>query len=177
MFYDRAHCPTLNRIRDDPVDRMLTSATFTDSAHMTVESCIGFCNQRNYLYAGVENGEDCCECSSRHCLFQFRDSVILITRFGCQIAEIIWPEVQKSDCPPNAVSNAPAIVVRFVAPVIILTFIGAVRVLYLPSFQKSTFGFTSGATSKHIRFAFLFGSGPVTDLCTPQTAIRKIRGL
>ncbi|KAI9443578.1 WSC domain-containing protein [Lactarius indigo] len=38
---------------------MLKSATFKDSAHLTVESCVEFCNHRKYLYAGVENGEDC----------------------------------------------------------------------------------------------------------------------
>ncbi|KAH9172379.1 WSC domain-containing protein [Lactarius sanguifluus] len=54
-----AHCPTPNHIRDDPSDRILTSATFKDSAHMTVESCVKFCNHRKYLYAGLENGEDC----------------------------------------------------------------------------------------------------------------------
>ncbi|KAH9054054.1 WSC domain-containing protein [Lactarius deliciosus] len=44
---------------DNPSDRILTSATFKDSSHMTVENCVKFCNHRKYLYAGLENGEDC----------------------------------------------------------------------------------------------------------------------
>ncbi|KAH9026086.1 WSC domain-containing protein, partial [Lactarius pseudohatsudake] len=50
---------SLGCLTDDPSDPMLTSATFNDSAHMTVERCVKFCNRRMYLYAGLENGEDC----------------------------------------------------------------------------------------------------------------------
>ncbi|KAI9453138.1 WSC domain-containing protein [Lactarius psammicola] len=54
-----ANPTSLGCLKDDPSDRMLTPAMFKDPAHMTVESCITFCNHQNYLYAGVENGEDC----------------------------------------------------------------------------------------------------------------------
>ncbi|KAH8977906.1 WSC domain-containing protein [Lactarius hatsudake] len=54
-----ANPTSLGCFTDDPSDRMLASATFKDSAHMTIESCVTFCNYRKYLYAGLENGEDC----------------------------------------------------------------------------------------------------------------------
>ncbi|KAH9026083.1 WSC domain-containing protein [Lactarius pseudohatsudake] len=31
-----------------------------DPAHMTTLNCVVFCSSRHYVYAGVENGEDCC---------------------------------------------------------------------------------------------------------------------
>ena len=58
-FYDRAHCPTLERIRDNPSVRTLGDVK--DPARMTVKSCAEFCIGRHYIYAGVENGEDCCK--------------------------------------------------------------------------------------------------------------------
>src|SRR6266702_5435696 len=43
-FYDnRAHCLTLNHIRDDPAQRTLTSAGFTDSTGMTASFCVNLC--------------------------------------------------------------------------------------------------------------------------------------
>src|SRR6266702_1979982 len=74
-FYDRAHRLTLNHIRDNPAQRTLTSAGFVDSTGMTVELCVNVCNNIQKNYAGVENSEDCCKCTSRLCLqdvLQFR---------------------------------------------------------------------------------------------------------
>ncbi|KAI9449322.1 WSC domain-containing protein [Lactarius psammicola] len=59
--YGMAHWLTLNRIRDNPAQRTLTSAGFTDSTGMTVDFCANICNGRKNIYAGVENGEDCCK--------------------------------------------------------------------------------------------------------------------
>ena len=76
-FYDRAHRLTLYCIRDDPTKRTLTSRWNSDPEFMTVENCIWFCRIRKTIYAGVENGQDCCKDTSRRCLqgvLQFRDS-------------------------------------------------------------------------------------------------------
>ncbi|KAI9445679.1 WSC domain-containing protein [Lactarius psammicola] len=54
-----ADLTSLGCLMDDSSDRMLPLAMFKDPAHMTIESCINFCYHRSYLYAGVENGEDC----------------------------------------------------------------------------------------------------------------------
>ncbi|KAH9172378.1 WSC domain-containing protein [Lactarius sanguifluus] len=40
-------------------DGFLTSAKYKDPAHMTNLSCRIFCSNRHYVYAGLENGEDC----------------------------------------------------------------------------------------------------------------------
>ncbi len=69
--------------------------------------------------------------------------------------------------------------VRPVAAVIVLTFIGVVRHphLNLPLCQAWTpGGLTRDASSKHMGFALLFGSGPVTDMCISQTATQLTRG-
>ncbi len=68
FFYDRAHRLTLNRIRDDPTQPTLTSRWNSDLKYMTVENCIAFCNTRKTIFAGVENGQDCCKCTSRRFL-------------------------------------------------------------------------------------------------------------
>ena len=76
-FYDKAHRLTLNRIRDNSTQPTLTSRWNSDSKYMTVENCIAFCRSRGTIYAGVENGQDCCKCTSRRFLqgvLQFRGS-------------------------------------------------------------------------------------------------------
>ena len=30
---------------------------------MSVESCVAFCDGKNYIYAGIEYGQECCTCS------------------------------------------------------------------------------------------------------------------
>jgi hypothetical protein len=67
-FYDRANCLTLYCIRDDPAQHTLTSSAFTNMTGMTVEGCIEFCLREDQIYAGLENGVDCRECTSRGCL-------------------------------------------------------------------------------------------------------------
>jgi hypothetical protein len=68
-FYDsRTNCLILNRIRDNPAQRTLTSISYSDSTGMTVEACVNFCNDHYLVLAGLANGQDCCECTSRRCL-------------------------------------------------------------------------------------------------------------
>jgi WSC domain len=52
---------TLTQIRDNVGGHTLTSATYTDTVNMTVESCVNFCNGQNYIYAGVEYAQECCK--------------------------------------------------------------------------------------------------------------------
>ena len=91
-FYHRANYLTVNCIRDNPAIRTLTSAKFSESANTTVMRCVNFCIiHGNHTFAGLENGTDCCEYTSLRCLqvvLQFRDFIVLITRFKCQIVEI-----------------------------------------------------------------------------------------
>ena len=49
------------QISDNTASRTLTSAGYADTTNMTVENCVSFCNTRNYIYAGVEYGQECCE--------------------------------------------------------------------------------------------------------------------
>ena len=41
--------------------RTLVSSRYTDTTGMTVENCVNFCKTRNFFYAGVENGQECCK--------------------------------------------------------------------------------------------------------------------
>jgi hypothetical protein len=43
------------------VGRTLSSASYTDNIAMTVESCISFCGNRGYQYAGTEYYQECCK--------------------------------------------------------------------------------------------------------------------
>ena len=47
----------------DNVDggRTLAAATYTNTTSMTVESCVGFCNSQNYIFAGIEYAQECCK--------------------------------------------------------------------------------------------------------------------
>ncbi len=71
--------------------------------------------------------------------------------------------------------------VRCVAAVIVLTFIGVVQhprlnLPLLSLLEAQAGGLAWDASGKHIRFAFLFRSGPVTDVCVSQTATRMTQG-
>ncbi|GJE95267.1 copper radical oxidase [Phanerochaete sordida] len=46
-------------IDGNPGGRTLSSATFTSTTSMTDESCISFCDQQNFVYAGTEFGQEC----------------------------------------------------------------------------------------------------------------------
>jgi hypothetical protein len=52
---------TLLQNRDNTGARTLTSAAYTDTISMSVESCVSFCNGQNFIYAGVEYGQECCK--------------------------------------------------------------------------------------------------------------------
>jgi hypothetical protein len=64
FYHDTANYLTLNCIRDNPA-RTLTSNGFSNSTNMTVELCVNFCNYHNKSLAGLENGKECRECTSR----------------------------------------------------------------------------------------------------------------
>src|SRR5436190_19567138 len=42
-------------------NRALPSASYTDNAAMTDESCIAYCNGKGYIYVGVEYSSQCCK--------------------------------------------------------------------------------------------------------------------
>ena len=75
---------TLLHFRDNVAARTLTSVGYTDTKNMTVENCVNFCDTQNFVYAGVEYGQECCKwCFSvAYSLIFFPISVILITRSG-----------------------------------------------------------------------------------------------
>ena len=52
---------TLLQIRDNVAARTLTSVGYTDAKNMTVENCVDFCNTQNFIYAGIEYGQECCK--------------------------------------------------------------------------------------------------------------------
>ncbi|KAF8269906.1 WSC domain-containing protein [Lactarius quietus] len=51
--------PSLGCFTDDPSHRTLTSKDITDASNLTVECCVNSCKSQNYIYAGVENGNEC----------------------------------------------------------------------------------------------------------------------
>lgn len=51
--------PSTNESRD--VGRTLSSDATADNLSMTDESCIAYCSQKGYIYAGAEFGHECCE--------------------------------------------------------------------------------------------------------------------
>ncbi|KAI0033597.1 hypothetical protein K488DRAFT_84794 [Vararia minispora EC-137] len=44
---------------DNVAARTLTSASFTNTTGMTVEACVGFCDQQSFIFAGVEFAQEC----------------------------------------------------------------------------------------------------------------------
>lgn len=44
--------------------RTIGSASYTDNAAMTDESCITYCTNKGYIYAGTEYASECCEPST-----------------------------------------------------------------------------------------------------------------
>ena len=41
--------------------RTLSASTYADATDMTVENCISFCDDRDFIYAGVEWSQECCK--------------------------------------------------------------------------------------------------------------------
>jgi hypothetical protein len=41
--------------------RTLSGASYVDGIYMTEESCVSYCNAKNYTYAGVEFSQECCK--------------------------------------------------------------------------------------------------------------------
>ncbi|KAK7696501.1 hypothetical protein QCA50_001159 [Cerrena zonata] len=46
-------------ITDNPGARSLTGSAFTDTVNMTVESCVNFCVQGGFIFAGLEFSQEC----------------------------------------------------------------------------------------------------------------------
>lgn len=44
---------------DNPGARSLTGSAFTDTEKMTVESCVNFCAQGGFIFAGLEFSQVC----------------------------------------------------------------------------------------------------------------------
>jgi hypothetical protein len=100
---------------------------------MTVESCVSFCNSQNYIYAGVEYAQECCECAFSPLspsVLPFSD-VFLTLPLALQIVEMSLQMARQVLQVRIAVSHAQAMRVRLVAPVIALMCIGVVRPLHL----------------------------------------------
>ena len=77
---------TVIRIRDDPAQRTLTARRFSDQKDyaMTIWICTNYCIDQNQALAGLKDGIDCCECTSRRYLqssLYFHDFVVLNTHF------------------------------------------------------------------------------------------------
>jgi hypothetical protein len=41
--------------------RTLSGGGYDDAAAMTEESCISYCSGQDFIYAGVEYGDECCK--------------------------------------------------------------------------------------------------------------------
>jgi hypothetical protein len=45
----------------DPGPRTLSGSSYTNTTSMTDESCISYCNNLGYYYAGTEYSQECCQ--------------------------------------------------------------------------------------------------------------------
>jgi hypothetical protein len=96
---------------------------------MTVESCVNFCNGKNYIYAGVEYAQECCKFVLT--VGRIISVASLTLPFECQTVEISSRTAQQVLQVLIAVSHVPEIRARLVVPVIALTYIGVVQHLHL----------------------------------------------
>ena len=96
--------------------------------------------------------------------FLFRGFVVLITRFGFQPVEMSRLPVHLR--PRSAIPSALADLTRLVGALTLSAFIGVVS-HYLTLFWFVTWenGISRDATGTHIQFNFLFGEGPLMDVC------------
>ena len=63
-FYNEANCLMLNRNRNNISKPTLTSWE-TKAENMTVKVCLTICFEGDFPLAGLQNGDQCCECSPR----------------------------------------------------------------------------------------------------------------
>jgi hypothetical protein len=118
---------TLIQIRDNVGGRTLTSAAYTDTANMTVESCVNFCNGQNYIYAGIEYAQECCKCRLS------RISVVLNRRgLVHQIAGMSYPTGARRLRVRIVTCHARVTQARFVVQAIAWTCTRVVHHLRLP---------------------------------------------
>jgi len=81
---------TSAQTRDNVASRTLTSPGYTDATKMTVENCVNFCNNKNFTYAGIEYGQECCKWrfSVVHSTLLFPISdILIIYRLGIRLWE------------------------------------------------------------------------------------------
>ena len=143
----RADLLTLLQIRDNVAARTLTSAGYTNATGMTVENCVNYCNTRNFIYAGVEYGQECCElcfqCHPIHTLvlsrLRYSDHMV------CEY-KIVGMSYQMGGRPLRiriVASHAAVTQVSIVVPALALTCIGVVLPprLALSSRLTMDFGF------------------------------------
>ena len=131
---------------------------------MTAGFCGTLCHALFNQLFGVVNGQNCRECSSHRYLrgrgFWFRDLVVLITPFGCQVVETSRLPEQRPFLPRFAISNALAILLRTVVARILLLSTGVLVNLLLPLFKTWARGLFLDASSKHITVLFCSEVGP-----------------
>ena len=83
-----------NPTRDSAASPTLSSGGYTDTNSMTVETCVNFCNARNFFYAGLENGQDCRKWCLQVIPLFFLISTILIALLGNKIVGMLYPTGQ-----------------------------------------------------------------------------------
>jgi hypothetical protein len=47
---------------DSTALRTLSGSSYSDTSAMTIESCINYCNNGKFAYAGMEYSSQCCKC-------------------------------------------------------------------------------------------------------------------
>jgi WSC domain-containing protein len=109
---------TLLKTRDSVAARTLAAVGYIDTTNMNVETCVNFCNTRNFIYAGVENGQECRKWCLSSMAFSFLSlSVILIIRFGNKIVGMSYP-TGRLQWNQIVAFHATAIQMRIVVPTI-----------------------------------------------------------
>ncbi len=64
-------------LSDSVASRSLNEKTYLDTTGLTVETCIGFCSDADYIYAGMEYSQECC---TFHFIFAF--PILLLKYFS-----------------------------------------------------------------------------------------------
>lgn len=62
---------------DSTAARTLSAKSFTDTTGMTIEACITFCSNANYVYAGTEYSQECCKYQHRIVQLESIDSKVI----------------------------------------------------------------------------------------------------
>jgi hypothetical protein len=135
----------LTQTRDNVAARTLSSVGYMDANNMTVENCVNFCNTRKFIYAGVENGQECCK-------WRFRSSrLVTIVHSPCFLKTAVppWPMTALRHpgliAPRFALEIAPSCVVAQTVSMcitILAPTFGQLRpVLWMEAMDKTDFRF------------------------------------